>query len=56
MSHSSLVLKCEIWSIKFMSKFTRINVPESGKQVRELKLLFAEQVCYCVGDWDTCKT
>lgn len=39
MSHSSLVLKCEIWSIKFMSKFMRNNVPESGNQVKELKVV-----------------
>lgn len=36
-SHSSLVLKCEIWSIKFMSKLMRKKVTESGNQVKELK-------------------
>jgi len=31
-------------------------LPESGNQVKELKIVFAKQVCYCVGDWDARKT
>lgn len=56
MSHSSLVLKCEIWSIKFMSKFMRNDVPESRSQVKELKAIICQTSVYCGGDWDTRKT